>query len=238
MRADDRRQTRREPMRGAGPTRPGATSAGGRVGSGDRTVNADRRRNDLDCPERVEIERCPLIGPSMLRTWSGALQQGRRPERPGPAGRPAGPVGPAGTRSEAGERCRPVPVKGIAPRSDSPGKYVHPGFGSKNETTSRCRLVRSTSGSGGRIIENGANRVLVEPIDDPPEGPSPASRGASFRKTEPKRASNELPLPILEDDAGSSPPARPGRPFHGPDAAAQTVIHRRPRVARRVRRAR
>ena len=51
----DRRPTGVEPIRGAGPTRPVATSAAGRVGSGDRTVEAVRRRNDLDCPERVEI---------------------------------------------------------------------------------------------------------------------------------------------------------------------------------------
>ena len=48
----DRRQTGGELIRVAGPTRPGATPADGRVGSGHRNVDAGRRRNGLDGPER------------------------------------------------------------------------------------------------------------------------------------------------------------------------------------------
>ncbi len=51
----DFRPTGLEPIRGAGPTRPVAMLAVGGVGSGDRTVDAVRRRNDLDCPGCVKV---------------------------------------------------------------------------------------------------------------------------------------------------------------------------------------
>ena len=72
----DRRPTGVEPIRGAGPTRPVATSAAGWVGSGDRTVEAGRRRNDLDCPERVEISRFPLVANSEPKATGRAIRVG------------------------------------------------------------------------------------------------------------------------------------------------------------------